>query len=133
MSAAATQLELHALVAKFANSFDLKDWQALGECLADSVYVDYSELRGTPAETLTREQFVAPRREGMVNLKTHHLAGNIESKIEGSHADLKVSMMVVIVKPDGERISAHCVYFMNAARGDGGWRFVDIRQKVLIK
>ena len=55
MSDAATQLELHALVAKFANSFDLKDWQALGECLADSVYVDYSELRGTPAETLITE------------------------------------------------------------------------------
>ncbi len=40
---------IQQLSARFANSFDTKDWTALGQCLADELYTDYSDLRGTPA------------------------------------------------------------------------------------
>lgn len=133
MTEVATQLELQTLVARFANSFDLKDWVALGDCLADSLYADYSELRGTPAETLTRAQFIEPRQAALKELKTHHLAGNVEMKVDGARADLKVSMAVFIQRPDGERIQSHCVYFMGVAREEAGWRIQSITQKVLIK
>ena len=41
-------------IARFANSFDLKDWEALGACLTEQIYTDYSELRGTPPEIVSR-------------------------------------------------------------------------------
>ena len=47
------------LLAKFANSIDLKAWAELGECVADSIYTDFSDLRGSPPEALARLDFVA--------------------------------------------------------------------------
>jgi hypothetical protein len=41
---------IQQLVARFANSFDTKDWTGLGQCLADRLYTDYSDLRGTPPD-----------------------------------------------------------------------------------
>jgi hypothetical protein len=55
------------LIARFANAFDLEAWDDLTECLTESIHTDYSDLRGTPSETMTRERFVelaaAARRE----------------------------------------------------------------------
>jgi hypothetical protein len=34
-------LALQKLVARFANSFDLKDWDGLQDCLDSSVHADY--------------------------------------------------------------------------------------------
>jgi hypothetical protein len=73
-----TTFALQELVARFANSFDLKEWDRLGQCLADTLYTDYSELRGTPPETMSRDKFVQLRRSALQELQTHHLAGNLE-------------------------------------------------------
>src|SRR5215471_5995029 len=53
---------IQQLVARFANSFDVKDWLALAECLAEELHTDYSDLRGTPPETMSRSRFVELRR-----------------------------------------------------------------------
>ena len=55
--------QIRQLIARFANSFDLKAWDALRECLAESV-----ELR----------------RRALDSLKTHHLAGYPEITVEGA-------------------------------------------------
>src|SRR6476659_9612870 len=55
----------------------------LGECLADTVHTDYSDLRGTPPETMSRDQFVQLRRSALQELQTHHLAGNLEIELTG--------------------------------------------------
>jgi hypothetical protein len=44
---------IQELIAKFANSFDVKDWDSLQACLTESIDTDYSDLRGTPLETIT--------------------------------------------------------------------------------
>jgi len=47
--------DVQQLAARFANSFDIKDRKGLKDCLSDSIYVDYSELRGgTPEASLVR-------------------------------------------------------------------------------
>ena len=58
MSDPIATLALQKLVARFANSFDLKDWDGLPDFLDNSAHADYSDLRGTPHETLSSEQFV---------------------------------------------------------------------------
>jgi len=42
--------QIRQLIARFANSFDLKAWDALRECLAESLRTDYSDLRGSKPE-----------------------------------------------------------------------------------
>ena len=43
-------VKIQKLIAKFANSFDMKDWSGLEACFTESLYTDYSDLRGTPPE-----------------------------------------------------------------------------------
>jgi len=132
MHQATAHIELQQLVARLANAFDLKDWEGLGACLADSLYTDYGELRGKSPETLTRERFVEKRRHALAALATQHLAGNIEIETRGDRADLKVAMVIVQRSAADEVLNTHCLYYVGAIRSEGAWRIDSIRQKVLL-
>ena len=127
-----TTFALQELVARFANSFDLKEWGRLGQCLADTVHTDYSDLRGAPPETMSRDQFVQLRQSALQELQTHHLAGNVEIDLSGESANLKVSMVIYRRNQAGETLNTHCLYFLGAKQGDGGWRIHSITQKVFM-
>ncbi len=128
---AADKSAITQLVARFANSFDLKNWDRLGECLADRVDTDYSDLRGTPPETLTRERFVELRRAALQDLDTHHLAGNIEVALRGNTGSATASMVIFRRSDDGQMLNTHCVYTLGLAKEHGTWRIRSIVQKVL--
>ena len=66
---------IQELLARFANSFDLKDWDGLQACLAERLAIDYTDLRGTPPETVSALDYVQARRKALEGLKTHHLSG----------------------------------------------------------
>ena len=78
--------DIHNLISKFANSFDLKDWRGLGETLADGLIANYKDLRGTIG-TLSREAFVQKRIEALNHIKTQHLLTNLEIKKLESSSD----------------------------------------------
>jgi SnoaL-like domain len=127
----AAALELQNLVGRFANSFDLKEWDRLGECLADNLYTDYHELRGTPPETLSRERFVELRRAALQGLQTQHLSGNLEIELDGGTAHMKVSMLIYRRNEAGEVFDTRCLYVLRAVRAERGWCIDSITQKVL--
>jgi len=77
------EVEIRRLIARFANAFDLKAWDALEACLAESLATDYSDLRGTPPEVVARQRFVETRRTALGHLQTHHLSGNYEITVDG--------------------------------------------------
>jgi hypothetical protein len=120
------------LVARFANCFDLKDWEGLGHCLGDELYTDYSDLRGTPPETMSREKFVELRRIALHDLQTHHLTGNLEIEADETTANLKVSMAIHRRNQAGEKLNTHCLYFLGAEHADSGWVINSLVQKVFI-
>ena len=127
-------LDVHAvqqLVAQFANSFDLKAWNDLAACLAGDLYTDYSDLRGTPPETMSRERFIDLRRAALENLKTHHLAGNVEVQVEGDRGEAKVSMVIFRRGAGGELFDTHCLYTLGVEKLDQRWLICSIVQKVL--
>ena len=126
------RFELQQLVARYANAFDLKDWTALGRCLADNLYTDYSDLRGTPPETLSREQFVSLRRSALQELQTHHLSGNVEIVLQGPRAALKVSMVIYRRAAAGETLNTHCLYEFGAEYAGDAWVINAITQRVFI-
>lgn len=124
-------LAIQNLIARFANCFDLKDWDGLGACLADTLHTDYSDLRGTPPETVTRDVFVALRRQALAPLQTHHLAGNVEIATRRPGAQAKVSMVIFRHDPDGEVLNTHCLYHFGLDKSaEGEWRISAIVQKV---
>ena len=130
-----TQLEdafrVQQLIARFANSFDAKAWEALGACLASTVYTDYSDLRGTAPETMSRERFVELRRTALEPLKTHHLAGNVEVRLEGTRGVAKASMVIHRRGSADDRFDTHCLYEFGVEKAAQGWTICSIVQKVL--
>ncbi|BEV73176.1 hypothetical protein THUN1379_26580 [Paludibacterium sp. THUN1379] len=116
---------------RFANCFDLKSWDEMAECLAETLYTDYSDLRGTPPETLSRERYIALRREALDGLKTHHLYANHEITLNQTGATARVSALIQRLSPDGQVLDTHCVYLFELDQHGTNWVIRAITQKVL--
>lgn len=124
-------LEIQALLARFANSFDTKDWQGLQACLAEELRTDYSDLRGTPAGTIRAGAYVSARRESLRDLETHHLGGNLEIGLDGQlQATCRLSMVIWRRSGKGE-FNTHCIYTFGLSKIDDKWKITGITQKVL--
>jgi hypothetical protein len=131
MQALTDESAVRRLIAKFANSFDLKAWDDLSECLAASVYTDYSHLRGTPPDAVAKADFVASRRTALQTFATHHLLGNIEIFINGTSATSRVSA-VVFRRDERERVfTSHCLFLLGLQKVQDRWEIGSIVQKIL--
>ncbi len=125
------QLKIEAAIARFANSFDIKDWDGLQACLTESLYTDYGDLRGTPPQTVTAIDYVAGRRESLDQLKLHHLVGNYEVEFTDSDSATCRASMIVWRRSDTEEFTSHCVYLFQLTRQESEWKISGITQKVL--
>ena len=124
-------LKIQQLIARFANSFDVKDWDGLQSCFTESLYTDYSDLRGTPPENISAGEYARLRRESLDHLKLHHLVSNYEIDfIDQEHATCRASM-VVWRKSDEEEFTSHCVYTFQLTKQNMDWKISGITQKVL--
>ena len=123
--------DVFRLISRFANCFDIKAWDDLKSCLSESIYTDYSDLRGTPPEVLTAERFVELRREALQELRTHHLAGNYEIQLDGEDGTVRISMAIYRKDSSGEVFNTHCVYLLGVEKISGSWRISSIVQRVL--
>lgn len=133
-------LALQNLIARFAASFDLKDWSALEACLAPQVFTDYSDLRGTPPETLSAAEYVRLRKEALAPLTTHHLLGGLELDFPAAESAVcRASMLIWRIQNvpkgstlrDAEEFHTHCIYTFRLVKAAGQWKISGIVQKVL--
>jgi hypothetical protein len=125
-------LALQNLIARFAASFDLKDWSALEACLAPQVFTDYSDLRGTPPQTLSAAEYVRLRKEALTPLTTHHLLGGLELEFPAAESAVcRASMLIWRVQAPAGEFHTHCLYTFHAIQQAGQWKIERIVQKVL--
>jgi hypothetical protein len=125
------RIKIQELIAHFANSFDMKDWDGLQSCFTETFYSDYSDLRGTPPETISVKEYVRLRRESLDPLKIQHLVSNYEIKfLESTIATCRASM-VIWRKTDKEDFITHCVYIFQLVEQNAVWKISRITQKVL--
>lgn len=125
------KLDIQELIARFANSFDVKDWNGLQACLTESLYTDYGDLRGTPPETVTADEYVRLRRESLDHLKLQHLVSNYEIDFAGSEKAACRASMVIWRKAEAEEFTSHCIYTFQLTKQNGEWKINGITQKVL--
>ena len=124
-------LDIQKIVARFATSFDMKDWNGLEACFTESLYTDYSDLRGTPPQTVTAKEYVQKRIDSLDQLKLHHLVSNYEVDITDSNSATCRASMVVWRKSDEEDFTSHCVYIFQLTKQGSDWKISGITQKVL--
>ncbi len=125
------QLKIEAVIARFATSFDLKDWNGLQSCFTESLYTDYGDLRGTPPQTVTAADYTAGRRESLDQLKLHHLVSNYEIDFKDSNSATCRASMIVWRKSETEEFTSHCVYLFQLTKQASDWKISGITQKVL--
>jgi 3-phenylpropionate/cinnamic acid dioxygenase small subunit len=125
------KVDIQEVIAHFATSFDVKDWDGLQSCFTESLYVDYSDLRGTPPQTVSASDYVAARREALDHLRLHHLVSNYEVDFTDSSSAVCRASMVVWRKSDTEEFTSHCVYEFQLTRQEADWKISGITQKVL--
>ena len=124
-------LEIQKIIARFATSFDMKDWNGLEACFTESLYTDYSDLRGTPPQTVTGKEYVQKRIDSLDQLKLHHLVSNCEVDLTDSNSATCRASMVVWRKSDVEDFTSHCVYIFQLTKQGSDWKISGITQKVL--
>lgn len=56
------RLKIQEGSARLANSFDIQHWDALQAGLTESRDADYSDVRGTPPQTMTVSEYLRQRR-----------------------------------------------------------------------
>ena len=122
------------ILSRFANSFDLKDWQGLRGVLADSIDIDYSDLRGK-RESVRNTEYVALRESSLQHLNTHHLLSNIDIQVKGNTANCTASAMIFRTLNsetlNSEYFNSHVIYRFGLTKTDLGWRISSIKQSVL--
>ncbi len=124
-------LKIQQLIARFANSFDVKDWDGLQACFTESLFTDYADLRGTPPQTISASEYVRQRRESLDSLKLHHLVSNYEVNFSDSNSATCCASMVVWRKSDEEEFTSHCIYTFRLTKIESDWKISGITQKVL--
>ena len=122
-------LKIQQVIARFANSFDVKDWGRLEACFTEFLFTDYSDLRGTPPQTISASEYTRQRRESLDPLKLHHLVSNYEVDFTDSNTAACRASMVVWRKSDEEEFTSHCVYIFQLAKQDAEWKISGITQK----
>src|SRR5512143_2193280 len=115
-------LDIEQLVSRFATSFDIKDWEGLRDCLVESVFTDYTDLRGTPPVTVDSDKYVESRRLSLEGVITHHLAGNYEIAYKDArNATCRASMIIWRTSDEGH-FTSHCVYLFRLEKSVAGWK-----------
>ena len=61
------ELDIQRTISRFANSFDLNDWELMKSTLSDNLTVDYSDLRGEPPRRFAAQDYVNDRRRRTLN------------------------------------------------------------------
>jgi len=122
---------INNLLFKFANSFDLKDWDGMESCLAPQVDCDYSGLRGKK-ETLTVKEYVALRRSALEPLQTQHLFSNLEIDISDDAHQTRCRCSALILRRRGEQFfNTHAIYEFVCVQKNKRWLLSKIKQTVL--
>jgi 3-phenylpropionate/cinnamic acid dioxygenase small subunit len=125
------QFKIQEVIARFANSFDVKDWSGLEACFTESLDTDYSDLRGTPPENISASEYARLRRESLDHLKLHHLVSNYEIDFTDPDTAACRASMIVWRKSDEEEFTSHCVYMFQLIKRDSDWKISGITQRVL--
>ena len=125
------EFEIQKTVSRFANSFDLKDWELMKSVLADRVIVDYSDLRGEPAKEVDSDTYVQSRKDALAKLHTHHLIGNFEIEFSQNSARVRASS-TIFRRSEGRVFNTHAIYEFGLRKALGaGWLIDSIKQSVL--
>ncbi len=129
--------EIEELLFRSMRSFDDKDWDAMRECLAESIHCDYSSFRGTPPGDIARDDYIGQRAIALAALKTQHNLSNLSIEGTETHAEAICNYAILRFAPDFDGTPARFFhsygqYQFGVVMTDNQWRIISIRQSLLV-
>ena len=126
-----SQVAITNVIARFANNFDRKDWNALADTLMETIECDYRDLRGT-IETYSRDEYVQARKTALDALQTQHLFCNLDITLDESSATCQASAVIYRKNEQGLCFNSHALYvFELSPIPTGDWKIAKIKQNIL--
>ncbi len=127
--------EVSDTVLRFARALDEGDWLAFRNCLAEELYVDYTEFRQESAHMTNADDFVAKRAKALNGLHMQHLSTNHLVTINGDQAECKSCFLIHRIDEAslGEKnfFDSAGHYIHGLLRVDGSWRINHIKQSII--
>ncbi len=125
------KVEVQEAISSFMNSFDLKDWTRMKDVLAESILVDYDDLRGDGILQISADQYIAMRVNLHEKLHIHHLITNFEVDVGGRSATVLASCLIFRQSED-QQFNTHALYEFGLLQDDNdSWKINRIKQVVL--
>ncbi|SDG35203.1 nuclear transport factor 2 family protein [Pseudonocardia oroxyli] len=111
---------ISAVVVRYANTIDRRDWRAFRTCFTDDCLLDYGRLgswRGGDTVTAYMEEVHLPYG------RTLHRITNVESTVGGDTAEARSYVDALLYRPDGSlAVQVRGTYDDRLLRTDGRWR-----------
>ena len=121
---------IEAVLSRFMNAFDLKDWALMKSVLADELDIDYGDLRGEPVRTVSATDYVASRENALQSMLTHHLISNFDISLQGDSAEVTASCLIYR-KSEDRHFDSHAIYTFRLRKHENAWKITFIAQRIL--
>jgi ketosteroid isomerase-like protein len=122
------ELEIAALLNRYARAVDTKDWELYRSVFTDDAYIDYS-ASGIIADSRDEVAKWMSENFGVVPMSMHHIT-NVESDIDGDTATVRAMFYNPTQLPGMSELSYHGGYYHHElVRTADGWRSRHLREE----
>ncbi|MGE2835720.1 nuclear transport factor 2 family protein [Mycobacterium sp. SMC-4] len=123
----ADELEIRALLSRYARAVDTKDWELYRSVFTDDAHVDYSSAGIPPGSRDEIADLFSAAFEAIP--WTMHYITNIEADIDGDTASVRAMFYNPMQLPGmAEQSSCGGYYFHDLVRTADGWRSRHLRE-----
>lgn len=121
------ELEIRALLSRYARAVDTKDWELYRSVFTDDAHIDYSSAGIPPG---SRDEIAELFRAAFESIPwTMHYITNIEAEIDGDTATVRAMFYNPMQLPGmAEQSSCGGYYFHDLVRTADGWRSRHLRE-----
>jgi SnoaL-like domain len=129
-------IAINDVLCRFFLGFDERDWEAMEDCLAPEVFIDYSSSGREQPSTMSGAEFVRRRRAAVDTLAKHHSFSNLLLSKEGDGVRGRCNYLILRFdrdfKGEGEDFYHSCgAYEFRFGKAQGAWKITSITQRAL--
>lgn len=129
-------IAINDVLCRFFLAFDERDWEAMENCLANEVFIDYSSSGREQPGTMSGAEFVQRRRNAVDTLAKHHSFSNLlltkgKDGVRG-RCNYLILRFDRDFKGEGEDFYHSCgAYEFRFSKDQDTWKIINITQRAL--
>lgn len=127
--------EIVDTVLRFFYAMDFQNWALLRNCLAETLDIDYTALRGEPRQFIFADDFVASRAKDLLGLATQHISSNHLVSINAEGAECTSSFLIHRIdqakSKEKNSFDSAGFYTHGLVQSPTGWVIHSIRQTII--